>query len=356
MRTCGDSGVRLKRAVRSGATGSSLRLRRPSAASTGPTSQAENRTTGECTYGIPGHTVRRAIVRPQATRRCLCCLPLVFHGLAIRGQKMSADLRFCDICQGSIPQRGLAFERGERLYCEECWRALRTGDADARGGPSSNISEAHHGLSVDSRGSLTSGAFSNTPKPPPLPSEAIILAVGGQKKGPFTISQIQSMVISGSIVGSDLYWRDGMSQWASIAELVRGPSSAAQGPNRPVHTRVDYVPAQDVFVGTLPLMMRLAVRAVHEVGFKLENANDSVGMVTFRTGVTWGSWSGASCSLVIEEVSENTYRVSGSGKQNVQGGQLVALDLFGEAKSKANRVISMMRQLAGTSGDTILIS
>jgi len=116
--------------------------------------------------------------------------------------------------------------------------------------------------------------------------------------------------------------------------------------DRQVPTKVQYIRAQDAFCGTLPLMMKLAVKAVHQVGYKLENASDSVGMVTFRTGVTWGSWSGASCSLVIEEVGENMYRVSGSGKQNVQGGQILALDLFGEAKSKANKVISMMKQMA----------
>ncbi|MDD4890912.1 MAG: hypothetical protein PHU85_13405 [Phycisphaerae bacterium] len=123
-------------------------------------------------------------------------------------------------------------------------------------------------------------------------------------------------------------------------------SEPAQAPGELQPVPVTYVPARDAFQGTLPLMVRLAVKAVHEAGYKLENASDSVGLVTFRTGMTWGSWSGASCSLAIEEAGENWYRVTGSGKQNVQGGQLIALDLFGEAKSKANNVIAIMKRLA----------
>jgi len=52
------------------------------------------------------------------------------------------------------------------------------------------------------------------------------------------------------------------------------------------------------------------------------------------------------CSLNIEEVSPNTFCVSGTGKQNVAGGQLIALNIGGEAQEKAKRAIECMKELS----------
>jgi hypothetical protein len=100
------------------------------------------------------------------------------------------------------------------------------------------------------------------------------------------------------------------------------------------------------------LMVKLAMRAVQELGWKLDNANETLGVVTFETGMTWGSWSGVSCSLNIEEISANRFRVTGTGKQNVRGGQLLALNIGGEAQKKAAKAIGKMAELAarGTEG------
>lgn len=128
-----------------------------------------------------------------------------------------------------------------------------------------------------------------------------------------------------------------------------GTSSRAdsqKAPIRSVPNRVQYHAKHDAFWGTLPLMVRLAANAVHQAGFQVENANEGAGIVTFRTGMTWGSWSGVAGSLVIQEAGSNWFRVSASAKQNLQGGQVLALDLFGEAGSKAERVISMMKATA----------
>ena len=96
----------------------------------------------------------------------------------------------------------------------------------------------------------------------------------------------------------------------------------------------------------MPQVLKLAMRAVQEIGWTLVNVNDTMGLVTFETGMTWASWSGVSGSLSVVEVSENQFRVSGTGKQNVRGGQLVALDLFGEAQGKVSKVLNKMRELA----------
>lgn len=107
-----------------------------------------------------------------------------------------------------------------------------------------------------------------------------------------------------------------------------------------------YNPATDAFTGTMPQMVRLAMRAIQDIGWTISSASDSVGLVTFETGITWGSWGGVTCSLSIEQVAENAFRVRGTGKQNVRGRQMIALNLFGEAQSKVARVIRTIKQLA----------
>jgi hypothetical protein len=97
--------------------------------------------------------------------------------------------------------------------------------------------------------------------------------------------------------------------------------------------------------GTMPLLVKLAMRAVQDLGWKLENANEHLGLVTFETGMSWGSWSGISCSLNIEEVSTNQFRVTGTAKQNVRGGQFLAINFGGEAQSKVRKAIDKMQEL-----------
>lgn len=111
-------------------------------------------------------------------------------------------------------------------------------------------------------------------------------------------------------------------------------------------TRVKYNKGPDTFTGTMVLMVKLAMRAVQDLGWKLDQANEALGLVTFQTGVSWGSWSGVSCSLNVQEVSPNTFRVIGTGKQNVRGGQLFALDIGGEAQGRARKAIERMKVLA----------
>lgn len=115
---------------------------------------------------------------------------------------------------------------------------------------------------------------------------------------------------------------------------------------QPVPAAVQYNRDTDTFTGTMPLMVKLAMRAVQDLGWKLDQANEALGMITFQTGISWGSWSGVSCSLNIEEVSPQTFRVTGAGKQNVRGGQILALNIGGEAQSKARKAIEKMKQLA----------
>ena len=121
-------------------------------------------------------------------------------------------------------------------------------------------------------------------------------------------------------------------------------------PPKNTPTDVSYNSKDDTFTGTMALTVKLAMKAIQELGWKITQANESLGLVTFETGVSWGSWSGVSWPLNIEEVSEFTYRVIGTGKQNIRGGQLLAFD-FGEAKARARKAIERMKHLGRNLSD-----
>src|SRR4051812_11612666 len=76
----------------------------------------------------------------------------------------------------------------------------------------------------------------------------------------------------------------------------------------------------DCFVGTKPLLMQLAVKAVQACNYKVDAADETSGMIAFTTGMTMGSWSGVSGSIFFEEVEPYRFRPSGNAKQNVKGG------------------------------------
>jgi hypothetical protein len=81
----------------------------------------------------------------------------------------------------------------------------------------------------------------------------------------------------------------------------------------------------------MPLIVKLAMRAVQQLGWKLDTANEAIGLVMFskyRRGIP-------------KQIS-----CEGTGKQNVRGGQILALNLFGEAEGKARKAVDLMRQIA----------
>lgn len=101
-----------------------------------------------------------------------------------------------------------------------------------------------------------------------------------------------------------------------------------------------------LFVGTSAMIAELAKKAIGELNYRIDTANVSAGTVSFTTGITMGSWSGVSGTLSWEEVEPYRFKLNGQGKQNVQGGQVVAFNLFNEANGKAQNVISEMIRLA----------
>lgn len=121
---------------------------------------------------------------------------------------------------------------------------------------------------------------------------------------------------------------------------------ATSPPQETPPVKATYNTSKGTFTGTMPLLVKLAVRAVQNLGWKLNTANEDMGIVTFTTGMTMGSWSGVSGSLNIKEISKNQFHVTGTGKQNLSGMQLVAFDLGDEAQKKAQKAIDKMKELA----------
>lgn len=100
------------------------------------------------------------------------------------------------------------------------------------------------------------------------------------------------------------------------------------------------------FVGTSTMMVELAKKAIGRLNYRIDGADAATGTVTFTTGVTMGSWSGVSGTISWQETKPYRFKATGGGKQNVKGGQMVALNLFDEANGKANNVLAEMERLA----------
>jgi hypothetical protein len=123
--------------------------------------------------------------------------------------------------------------------------------------------------------------------------------------------------------------------------LVAGAAAQATEPDQ-----VQYDTTTHTFTGTMLSVVQLAMRAVQELRWTLGQSSEATGLVTFETGMSLGSWSGVSCSLCVEELTPGVFRVTGTGKQNVRGGQLIAFNLGGEAEGKARQAIAKMKELA----------
>lgn len=88
-----------------------------------------------------------------------------------------------------------------------------------------------------------------------------------------------------------------------------------------------------------------AVKAIQSLNYKVDGVDSASGLVKFTTGMTWGSWSGVSGSVYLLQDEPNWFTVSGTAKQNVRGGQIVAIDLFGESNGKVKNVIDRMVEM-----------
>jgi len=75
----------------------------------------------------------------------------------------------------------------------------------------------------------------------------------------------------------------------STAPQVLKVSLPPAAPPSPKPERVKYEASTDTFRGTLPQVAKHAMRAIQALGWKLDNVNATLGLVTFETGMTLGS-------------------------------------------------------------------
>jgi hypothetical protein len=116
---------------------------------------------------------------------------------------------------------------------------------------------------------------------------------------------------------------------------------------------VSYDHEGDVFRGSLIQVVELAKKAVQALGWKVDQVDEDLGLVNFTTGITIGSWSGVSGTISIKEESIGVFKVTGTGKQNLAGWQLIAFDFRNEAQGKAMSVISKMKEFAGANKSVV---
>ena len=110
--------------------------------------------------------------------------------------------------------------------------------------------------------------------------------------------------------------------------------------------KVVYNIVNNSFTGSRQMVIDLAVRSIMAAGYKVDGADANSGIVSFTTGMTWGSFSGVSGSIYIREVAQGGFDVSGTAKQNVKGGQLVAFNIGNEAQRKVRKIIEQMKEIA----------
>ena len=197
----------------------------------------------------------------------------------------------------------------------------------------------------------------------------IYISRDGSQEGPFEIMAINSMIADKSLKTYDYAWYEGLAGWIMVKDvpglllpqttpppLVKiipphkktGPAVTKEATQQTAPSKkpkVIYSKSENCFEGLLSDIVKLAMRAVVESKYTVENVNDSVGMITFKTGMTLTSFQGASCSITFIEIEEGKYTAQSAGKQNVSGAQLMALD-FGGAKRIAEKVIDHMKKIA----------
>lgn len=136
-------------------------------------------------------------------------------------------------------------------------------------------------------------------------------------------------------------WLGGCS--APPATMADAPAATV---TRGAPVSVAYDQQTGTFRGTKLATVQLAMRAIQEKGWKIEQVNEGIGMVSFETGISMGSWSGITANIILEEISPNNFRVSGTAKQNLRGGQVAAFNIGGEAQNAVNEAIAQMRVIA----------
>ena len=84
-----------------------------------------------------------------------------------------------------------------------------------------------------------------------------------------------------------------------------------------------------------------AQKAVRDLGYKVDSLDKANGLLNFKTGMSWKSWSGQEMSIMLIHNGDGTVEASVSGRRNQSGVLIQACD-WGEAASIAKNVLAKM--------------
>ncbi len=99
--------------------------------------------------------------------------------------------------------------------------ADKAGEALTQGGGLAG-SLAGAGLGLAMGGQMANqfaGAMKPAGMPPPLPSDNIFVAIGGQQQGPFSLAQIKQLALDRQIEKESLVWKEGMPAWVAASSM-----------------------------------------------------------------------------------------------------------------------------------------
>lgn len=172
-----------------------------------------------------------------------------------------------------------------------------------------------------------------------LPDEWLVAVAGNPSKRKISLNEIKKLKDNAPNIEIKLihfsYANVENASWVLFeSEIDRQPKP----PEAPIFDE-----ESGLFNANSTQMKNLATKALQAINYTVLSASEDV--VSFKTGMTWGSFSGVTGSLVFTEAKPYWFEVEASGKQNLSGGQLVALD-WGESKKIANKVLSRMKQFA----------
>ena len=64
------------------------------------------------------------------------------------------------------------------------------------------------------------GNLNPNSSPPPLPISNYFIALNGQQSGPFSLEQLKQLLQSGQFSSNHHVWKEGMSQWDLVSNVL----------------------------------------------------------------------------------------------------------------------------------------
>jgi hypothetical protein len=94
------------------------------------------------------------------------------------------------------------------------------------------------------------------------------------------------------------------------------------------------------YTKTFDQVFAAAQKSVRDLGYKVDSLDKANGLISFKTGMSWKSFSGQEMSVMLIDNGDGSIEASISGKRN-QAGVFQATD-WGEASGIAKKTLAKM--------------